>query len=64
MMGEFKPKLKQAVAKVETVAGSIRSSNGRADPDQKENEKHSTISPAEQLRQFRRIAEQIVARRR
>ena len=64
MIGEFKPKLKQAVSRVEAVAGSVRSPNGHSDSDQREDDKRSTISPAEQLRQFRRLAEQIVARRR
>jgi hypothetical protein len=64
MLGEFKPKLKQAVSRVEAVAGSVLPSNGRTDPDQREGEKRLSISPAEQLRQFRRLAEQVVARRR
>ena len=63
MLGEFKPKLKHAVSRVEAAAGSVRPSNGRTDPDQREGDKRTTISPAEQLRQFRRLAEQIVARR-
>jgi hypothetical protein len=64
MIGEFKPKLKQAVSRVESVAGSVRPANGRSDPDQQEDERRPSISPSEQLRQFRRLAEQIVARRR
>ena len=62
MLGEFKPKLKHAVSRAETASPSKLSTNGH-DDEQRDEEKRPRISPAEQIRQFRRLAEQLMARR-